>query len=199
MGRIAPLVAQVAQRGVTLAQRLGVALQRRAIVPVHLAQRVVQIAASAGRRAGDQLDVLRHKEHDVQPPGQVGAALACPIHADGLLQPCRAVRQRSLFQDDLNLLDTVTAHDLGPHAGVGQPFRLGLPVDELAVERGEGRGSGGEQVDRLQQAGLALGVRAVEEQRTLGQGQFQAGIVAEIGQAEVTNAHGGFVVLAVLY
>ena len=121
LGRVAPLVAQVAQRGVALAQRLGVALQRRAIVPVHLAQRIVQVAAAAGGWTGDQPHVLRHKEHDVQPPSQVGAALAHPIYANRLLQPCRAVRQRSLLQDNLDLLDTVTAHDLGPHAGVGQP------------------------------------------------------------------------------
>ena len=66
---IASLVAEVAQRGVALAQRLGVALQRRAVVCVHLAQRVVKIAAATSGRTGDQLDILRHEEHDVQQSG----------------------------------------------------------------------------------------------------------------------------------
>ncbi len=183
------LVAQVAQRGVALAQRLGVALQRVAVGRIHLAQRIVQVAAAAGGRAGDDFHILRHKEHDVQQPGQIGAALAGPVYLDRLLQPHCAVGKALFLQDDLDLQDARAVRHLGPHAGVGQPHVLGLPPDDLAVEGRDGRRTGGEQVDSLQQAGLALGVRSVQEQRRLWKGQFQAGIVAKVGQAEVSDAH----------
>jgi hypothetical protein len=57
----------------------------------------------------------------------------------------------------------------------------GQEINELPVRGGVMRLAGAEVIERLQQAGFALGVGADQDQRAAWQAGFEPGIQAEVG------------------
>jgi hypothetical protein len=65
-----------------------------------------------------------------------------------------------------------------------------VPCRRGPLGRGARRTAGRQQVNGLEQIGLALAVRALDHRQPARQAQLQAGVVAEVGEGEVVEAHG---------
>ena len=161
------------------------------IVRVDLRQRVVHELAPVRGRTLNEREVARQEEHGVQAPDQVHHALVRAVEAQHFFEARR--RHAHVFQQqrDLKALQRAVARaDFGGEAREGDGLLLGAPVDELPVAAAPGRARQGEVADGLQQAGLALGIGAVNEGGAGRQRPFEAGVVAEVGQRKMLDAHG---------
>ncbi len=162
----------------------------RGIGRVGLSDRPVEETAALGRWTLDDLQVIRLEEDGIPQSGQFGGSPPDAVDQDFLLQPRLALGAgRVRHQPDLQALRVTRPPDLGHDPGEAARLVQRQEVDQLAVAGGPRRLGGNEVVDRLQQAGLALGVRPYHERGAGREFHFKTDEVAEVRQGEVNEQH----------
>ena len=158
------------------------------------------------RRSGYQIDILRQKEHDVDlsqhiqgPPGHTieahfssQVALVCRPRASRISAREREGRiavRPFLDQRDLQGMVLPRPGIHSRNACIGDDIPIRQPVDQLPFRRRQGRLGRGQEVDALQQVGLALSILPLHDGNARLEIDLQARIVAIVGEREMFQVH----------
>ena len=188
---IAAALAKRLQQGIALGQCLGIFAQAAGVTRYGLGQRQVQIAPAFLRSAFDDLGHLRHKNDRIEMPDDISQWAFDPIQQDFLAQALTGERtHRFEHQADLQpVLCWSHAYTRPPAVPLPGFLAQHSEVDQLPVGMGLERGESRQEIDRLQHAGLALGIAAGQQNNPPGNVHVQAGETAEIGQGEMGQIH----------
>jgi hypothetical protein len=193
LGRVAALLAQSLEQGISLGNGAVVLAQRPGVGVSDLAQGNVQVAPALARGPRHQVNVLRHKKYHAQPPDQVQGALghAVDAHLFTDRRAVTAVGWRCQLQHQLQPLRFPPLADLRLQPGIGQRPIQGQPVDQLPLGRRARRATRSQQVDRLKQIGFALRVGPLQHSQPIGQTELQPAVVAEVREGKMIQSHDG--------
>jgi len=163
------------EEGVAGAEGAGVALEKGEVGRDGLGEEEVEVAAAAAGGAFDELEVFGAKDDGAEGTKVVGE------FADGAGIQRKVFLARGPVELDFTGAGMV---DGGPSEEAG-----------LAVADEMGRGDaaegakGGEEVERLEEVGFALGVAAEEEVKAGVEGGIEPGVIAKIAEAQLAQMH----------
>ncbi len=149
-----------------------------------LARELVENGPSQPRRSCDEEHLLGREEHRPQDAGERRRPTRDPVDADPLPTTTGALAdERDLDgrgrRGRVVAIPTAVANDHSLDAGDRR-----APPDDLGIRRRPVRPSPGEQDDRLEQAGLASGVRTVDELRAAAERRLELGVTADVAEGE---------------
>ena len=166
-------------------------LERSQVAAIGLGEQHVQVAAAVGRRARDDVEVVRREQHGGDGPHRLTRGLGHAVDAHALLEDERASLARRQRHVDLHLHRRPGAALRG--AGDPRVRRIlqGREANDVALLLRAGGLRQGEHRHGLQQVALALRVPSAKHRQPRPEGQLRAGVVAEVLERQVRQVHGG--------
>jgi len=169
---------------ISLKKNLVILLEGAKIPRINLRVCDVQVTATKGWSTSNKVDVLGAKEHYIYLTNEIDGAARNALYPDPLLNMGRILGV-CRHKGDLHLKATIPFSNLGYKASHTGRFPWCRPVYQLPLRGGAMGFRGCQQVDCLEEVGLALGIIAMKHHQVRREIELKALIVAEVGQAQV--------------